>query len=616
MCGFVGMLCRPGAFDETHFLKSLNSIIHRGPDDFAYTRTKLSEDWELWLGHRRLSILDLSESGRQPMSYKTPHAEYEIIYNGEIYNHSDLRNALKKEATFKSDSDTEVLLAGLAKQGPSYLQKLNGMWALAFIDKTHKKLMLSRDRLGKKPLYVYKSPDVVAFSSELKPLQHLGFTKTQDEMSWAYYHWLGYIPGTKTIYKEIQKFPASSFCEFNFQSHDYKESKTYLYWDPLKAYSTRFTASYEKAIDQFLELLDDATVIRSIADVPVGVFLSGGIDSSLVVSSLAAQKKQSVKVYTVAFEDKDFDESSVAQETCRQLGFELELLKLKDSDFEKQVEIVCNHYDEPFADSSQIPVLAISQIAKTKVTVILTGDGGDEVFLGYPRFSFPDRFWKYNRMSSYLPGMRTLIASTMSSSAMKPVVRALVKSTGLNPNNLDAKILRFVEILRSRSKEEVYDAIVSITPKTFLSAQDQQLLGEQSFQQHVRNFYPEYSWDSLKERSSLEKIAAIDLVSYMRDDVLVKVDRGTMAYSLEARSPLLDYRIVELGLSLPLDYKVRGGQYKALLRSALERRLPGEISRLGKKGFGVPLPATLPEGATMAARWSAFVEKAWREKYV
>ncbi len=602
--------------NEARFLRALHSVTHRGPDDFAFSLTELSADWELWLGHRRLSILDLRASGRQPMLYSTPAQEYAIIFNGEIYNHNSLRTELQTKVQFQSETDTEVLLVGLAQQGTAYLEQLNGMWAFAFLDKQQKKLLLSRDRLGKKPLYCYRSSeDLIVFASELKPFRELGLPLSLDDEALAFYHWLGYIPASKTIYKEISKVPAASFCEIDLNASCYKISQPQLFWDPIAAYGTRFTGSYNEAIDHFLHLLDDATALRSVADVPVGVFLSGGIDSSLVVASLAAQQKSSVKAFTVAFSDQDFDESAIAKDTCAKLGFDLELLQLASADFERQFKILTTHYDEPFADSSQIPILAISEIAKSKVTVILTGDGGDEVFLGYPRFAFPERFWKYRQAVARLPGLGGLLGSVMGARAAQPLMRALVKSTGSNPNNLDAKITRFLEVLRSRTKSEIYDAIVAVTPKRFLSQADQALLQGHSFEEQVRAWYPSYAWDALNERSPLEKIAALDLVSYMRDDVLVKVDRGTMAYSVEARSPLLDWRIVAFGLSLPLSYKVREGQCKALLRSALERRVPGKLSRLAKRGFGVPLPNSLPAGMTMASRWNAYVEKAWREKY-
>lgn len=613
MCGILGLIGRPGKLSDSAFTEALNTIFHRGPDDFAFTKTEISPDWEMWLGHRRLSILDLSPNGRQPMHYLSGGSYYDLTYNGEIYNYQQLRKELNFQA--RSDTDSEVLLNGLIKEGSSFLKKMNGMWAFSFFDRAKKTLLLSRDRLGKKPLYIYKHENLIAFASEIKPLKKLGLNLTLNSEALAYYRWLGYIPGTMTVYKELSKFPASSFCEFDFSSTHYKEAKTELFWDPLASYGTRFAGTYNEAIDHFLEVLDDATLIRSMADVPVGVFLSGGIDSSLVISSLAAQNKRDVKAYTVSFDKQEFDESKVAVETCRQLNFDLEVLSLKEEDFKRQVGILSHHYDEPFSDSSQIPTLAISQLAKSKVTVILTGDGGDEVFLGYPRFSFPSDFWKYNRSCAYVPGLRTLLAKTLNSTFVKPVLGALVRSKGMASTYLDAKILRFSEILRDSSKDAIYDSILAITPKRYLSAEDQAFLKEASFMQKVQTWYPEYSWDTLKERSEFERYAALDLVSYMRDDVLVKVDRGTMAYGLEARSPLLDYRIVSLGLSLPLEFKIREGQYKALLRSALKRRLPGDISKLAKRGFGVPLPENLEPGLSLASRWNSFVEKEWRSHY-
>ena len=612
MCGIFGIVSRPGRFSESQVLDALCSLSHRGPDDSGIQRVNIGE-WEIWLGHNRLSIIDLSAQAHQPMYGQSAEGKHGwIVFNGETYNFNDLKKDLAKSWHFISNSDTEVLLAGLLTKGPELLKSVNGMLALGLLDCSEGILLLARDRLGKKPLYYYQGIDLLIFSSELKPFRRLGVTLTIDEEALTFYRWLGYIPSEMTIYKECMKLPAANFMRLDLKHSNLNLATLEQYWDPLIGYTRRFEGNYEEAIEEFLYLLDDATEIRLISDVPLGVFLSGGIDSSLVTSSVQKIRPGQVTAFTVKYEDSRFDESPIAIETARQLGIRNQLLNLESKDFQKQIVKIPFHYDEPLSDSSQIPTLAIAEAAREKVTVVLTGDGGDEVFLGYPRYSFFSKLNRVRKAFHSVPKAKDLVITLLNTEIGKRIFTTLLRLLGGNIRKVNSSINRINTILNASSHYQVYDAIMSVHQKPALAANDQADIKEWQLFNLVRDWYPNYSWEALEYRTIKEHFAAIDMVTFMRDDVLVKVDRATMAYSLEARSPLLDYRIIEFGTSLPLNYKSHHGVNKRILRDALSKRLKGNIKSLRKSGFDVPLPDNLPEGADPQTRWNIFVEEQWR----
>lgn len=614
MCGILGVISRPNTFTRESVQKALDTMLHRGPDDAGLEYIKINSEWEAWFGQRRLSIVDLSPGGHQPMFGSLSERERGcLIFNGEAYNHDEVRDTLKDRWNFKSRSDTEVVLAGLMLSGPKILEQLNGMLALGYLSLSESSLLLARDRLGKKPLYVYRSHQLLIFASELKAIKALGVQLTVDPEANAYYRWMGYVPADMTIYKECKKLKAGSYTEFDLKSNIISEVKQKQYWDPLCGYTKTYKHSYSDAIDEFLYLLDDATKIRLEADVPVGAFLSGGIDSSLVISSIARLKPDSVTGFTVKFDDPDFDESGIAENTAVQLGLKIQKLHLRAADYDRQIKKLPWHYDEPFSDSSQIPTMAISEAARKEVTVVLTGDGGDEIFLGYPRFAYPAKMDRIRRLASLVPAGSKAIMLSLKTAPGRALLKYLLRISGAPVTNIDSKISRIQEILGSTDSRQLYDSIMSVQQKLALPLSDRQILENKSLYKLVRDWYPELQWTALNNRSREEQLAAIDMVTYMRDDVLVKVDRATMAYSLEARSPLLDYRIVEFGTSLPAEFKFHQGRFKRILRDALSRRVKGDIVRYGKRGFGVPLPADLPAGPNQAARWNIFIEKQWSE---
>ena len=608
MCGIFGIVAKVGKFDYNTCARALGKLKHRGPDDWGLERFSIDDNWEVWLGQQRLSIIDLSAAGKQPMQS----GNGIIVFNGEIYNHHDLSTRLKETWNFQSRSDTEVLLAALMTEGTGVFSKLNGMMAMGFLDLKERTLLLARDKVGKKPLYIYESPDVFAFSSELKALVELDLNLQIDELALSYFRWLGYVPAHMTVYKECRKFLAGSYAKIDLGKRILSPCVPVQYWDPFVGYGKSSNRTYSSAIEEFLWLLDDATRIRLEADVPVGVFLSGGIDSTLVATSISKLNQNAVKAFTVKFDDAEFDESATALETAQKLGIDIEVLHLKSEDFARQVGKIPKHFDEPFSDISQVPTLAISEAARKYVTVVLTGDGGDEVFLGYPRFSYPGKVKKMTSALGALPGLTSLSQSVLASRLGRSALRRGLSAFNLNSSNIDSKINRLDDLLSAKDERFIYDSLLSTCPRNLLAAQEQLLLGENCLIDMARGWYPDYGWSALKSRSAEENFAALDLVTYMRDDVLVKVDRATMAYSLEARSPLLDYRIIEFGQSLPLNFKLQNGIFKRILRDALELRIPGSISKLKKRGFGVPLPVGLPPGRTSAARWNLFIEQQWK----
>lgn len=616
MCGILAGIARPGRYQHADLRRAVGTLAHRGPDDLGVERVHATDAWELWMAHTRLSILDLSEAGHQPM-----HAEHRerggwIVFNGEVYGHRELRPEL--EATghgFRSTSDTEVLLRGLLEHGPGFLDRTNGMLAAAYFDQASETLLVARDRLGKKPVYIYESPDALFFASELKAFVALGLTLTEDAESLAYYHWLQHIPFERTIYKECQKLPAASFTVVDLRCGERVPLKTELFWDPLAAMARSFEGTYDDALDRVEELLDDATRIRLDADVPVGVFLSGGIDSSLVASSVARQHAGDVKAFIVKAADPQLDESERAVRTARQLGLSYEVLDLQPADYQRQIEKIPDAYDEPCAPFSQIPTLAISEAARKHVTVVLTGDGGDEGFVGYPWYDYPERLFRYRRPLDLVPGARAIASLVLPSRLGTLGLHVAVRALGLNAKNIETKREIAFRLLRAPRPTELYDHFQELQPMRALDSSDRAVLGPAGILERAVRAYPRYDWAAAESRAVPELLAALELVTSMRDEILVKVDRATMAYSLEARSPLLDHRMVELGMSLPISHKARDGVHKRVLRDVCARRIDRDLATRRKSGFGVPLPDDLPPGPTPAVRWMRAVECAWRQRW-
>jgi asparagine synthase (glutamine-hydrolysing) len=615
MCGIFGLVTRPGRYSEAEVRAALNTITHRGPDDFGVLRLSAAGR-DVWLCQRRLSIIDLSVKGHQPMEGRSRSGAHGwLVYNGEAYNFQELQAEMQHDWRFDSASDTEVLLAGLLTKGPDFLKRVNGMLALALFDANKQTLTLARDKLGKKPLYIYQDDETFAFSSELKPFRALDLSLTVNRTAMSYYEWLGYIPHDMTIYRECRKLPASSYLEFDVARAFEKDQRSVQYWDALTGFDAKFTGSYDEAIEEFLSLLDDATKLRLLADVPVGVFLSGGIDSSLVASSVQRIAPGQITAFSVKFAEAEFDESEVARDTAARLGMTLELLDLGGEELARQLEKIPVHYDEPFSDSSQIPTLAISEAARKHVSVVLTGDGGDEVFLGYPRYAFLLKLERMRKLLSAIPLARGAGRKVLGSRFGERLISGLLRANGANTRKVQSSVSRLKTILEADTIAEVYDSIMSVRPKREAFPGDAPG-GQPHLFDLVRSWYPDNNWQALDGLPMQEQLGALDMLTFMRDDVLVKVDRASMAYSLEARSPLLDYRIIEFANSLPLAFKMQDGVHKRILRDALGKRLGGEITKLKKSGFDVPLPVRAEDGQDPQASWNSHVKGAWEASLV
>lgn len=604
MCGLLCVVSRPSAFDRPTVEEALDTLTHRGPDGSGLELLRVS-GWDVWLGHRRLAIVDLSDDGAQPFHIRGEH-EASIIFNGEVYNHRALRRESK--ATFRSTSDTEVLLHGLMKQGGSFLKRVNGMFGFVCADVSQKQLILGRDRVGKKPLYVYQTDEVMAVASELKALIALGLPVSINQAALASFRWLGYITGPSTIYQEIQKFPAATSATVNLRSNSLALEYT-RFWDPLTSFGQVYSGTYTQALDDLEELIDDSVKLRLDADVSVGAFLSGGIDSSLVVASLSKSRRDTLAM-TVRLDDASLDESAYAQETGRQLGIKVTTL---DVDISADDSSIAWSFDEPFADISQVPTLAIAQAARKHVKCVLTGDGGDEIFLGYPWLTYPERLFAWRGI---LPQMvATQIANLIESPLGHEVVGGLAGLAGLNIATTKNKVKMIRDVLTLDNPEGLYDLFKAQQHRDFLPTELSALLPK-SLADCARSSNPTLSWESLQGRSLAEYLGAVDFLTFLQDDVLVKVDRGTMAYGLEARAPLLDYRIIEFAHSLPLSFKISDGVYKKILRDLLSRSIGGEVLSRPKQGFGIPVPPDLPSAATPSAAWAVRMEAAWRKQWL
>ncbi len=614
MCGLVVVVAAAGRFDAESFGGAVTSLSHRGPDGGGMLRVGRCEHLEAWLGHRRLSIVDLSTAGQQPMVRPGRGA---IVFNGEVFDHVAQRRRLADRWDFTSRSDTEVLLAGLLEEGPDFLRSANAMMAAVSWDERTNELTVARDRLGKKPLFVYSAHGVLAFASELKAFRALGLPLTPDPTSLAYYRWLNHVPGPRTSYLECTKFPAGSWARIDLSARTPALGVPRLFWDPFAAMGRHGPARMEDAVEQLGALLDDATQRRLEADAPVGVFLSGGIDSALVAASAARQQTSPLTTFVVQADDPELDESRQAAETAARLGLSHRTLLLPRDAHGAQLERVPFHFDDLCAPLSQLALMALSEAARAHVKVVLTGDGGDEVFLGYPWFGHSRRLWALAAPTRAFPQLRSFADSMLDTGAGRLTFGAAARALRLQNASLDGKLAVARRALGAGHASEIHEEFLAITPRHQLSQDDRARLGDESLLDRARTWYPGYSWDALNDRSVPEALAALDLVLDMRDHILVKVDRATMAHGLEARSPLLDHRIVEFGFSLPLDLKLRGGQTKRILRHLCASRVGAAVASRRKQGFGIPLPAQVaaPGGSAMV-RWNRHVEQAWRTTWL
>jgi asparagine synthase (glutamine-hydrolysing) len=567
MCGIAGFVDFGGhavAEAQARVRRMADTLVHRGPDEEGFYVDDL-----VALGHRRLSIIDLS-SGQQPMS--THEGQVQIVFNGEIYNFVEVRAQLEARGhRFKTQCDTEVILIGYLEWGEHCLEKLNGMFAFAIWDARFKRLVLARDRVGKKPLYYCRKGSLIGFASELKALRAGGLCHDAvDAEALDCYFSLGYIPAPRTIYKGVRKLRAARCLTISGTGESERQ-----YWQ--LSFAEPVARSVEEATDEFAPLLDDAVKCRLMSEVPLGAFLSGGIDSSLVVSSMAHLLQRPVATNSIGFDEEQFNELPVAGAIAAHLRTEHHEYVVKPKAVDV-IERIAWHFDEPLADSSAVPTWYVCEMAKRSVTVALSGDGGDETFGGYT--------------FRYLPHMleskiRAAIPVSLRSAAFGTLGSIWPASAKL-PKPLRLKTI--FENLSRGDAEAFYCDLASLRNDTRDDLYSNEFMAELRGFTPMETVQPYYSQNDAGD--ALGRSQHADILSYMTDDVLVKVDRMSMAHSLEVRCPLLDHRIIEFAAKLPAGLKVGARSGKRLLRALAARRLPREILNLPKRGFSIP-----------AARW-------------
>lgn len=581
MCGITGFWSP----NTIHSKEELTSIVKtmaeqiqtRGPDDCGEW---VDAERGLALGHRRLSIVDLSPSGHQPMTSAC--GRYVIIYNGEIYNAPDIKKDILTEQprAFRGTSDTEVILEGCALWGvTATVSKCIGMFGFALWDRRDKVLTLVRDRMGIKPLYWGWQGDGKAktffFGSQLKSFKpHTKWHPKIDQTVVTSYLRYGYVPAPRSIYQDIHQLDPGHILRVD------ESGKVTIdaYWR-LEDHVTQRPTSCDPAqtLDQLEELLKDAVGRRMVADVPLGAFLSGGIDSSLVVSLMQAQSKRPVKTFSIGFDQPDYNEAPYAKAIAQHLGTDHTEMYLPVEEAADVIPQIPEFYDEPFADSSQIPTYLVSKMAREHVTVSLSGDGGDELFAGYNRYFYTQKLWgKFSWMPGVLKKAMAAGITTLSEESWDAVGQLIPQS--VRPRYVGQKAHKVAKIMQRPTEEGLYQSLVSQahTPEKYsLSAKENP------------------DWAHLLKRDDfpglIEYMQYLDMKTYLPNDILTKVDRASMAVGLEARVPLLDHRVVEFAASMPLDLKIRENKPKWPLRQILNRYVPSEMFERPKTGFGIPI---------------------------
>lgn len=590
MCGIAGFFSKNNgrANSELRFMvnKMVDALQHRGPDDSGVW---VDAEVGVALGHRRLSILDLSPEGHQPMHSAC--GRYVVAFNGEIYNYREIREELEKnfqgtKLTWRGHSDTEVMLEAFRQWGVvAAVKRFNGMFAFALWDRTERVLYLVRDRIGEKPLYYGWMERTLFFGSELKALRaHPDFNCEINRDALALYLRHNYIPAPYSIYKGIYKLLPGTILTIS-PSKD-ASPNAIPYWSAREVAeqgtSEPFTGSTEDAIARLDSLLRDAVKLRMEADVPLGAFLSGGVDSSTVVALMQAQSSQKVKTFTIGFYEAGYNEAKHAQEVARHLGTDHTELYVTSKEAMAVIPRLLSFYDEPFSDSSQIPTFLVSEMTRRHVTVALSGDGGDELFCGYIRYQTALSIWK---KIAWLPdaGRKSIayLLKTIPIGVLDKLffgIIPIIKKHG-RPGAAGDKLRKLADILAIESPDCLYLELVSHwkdpSSLVFGSNEPMTVFTDPSRNAALADF--------------TQRMMFMDTVSYLPDDILCKVDRASMGVSLEARVPFLDHRVVELAWRLPLSMKIRNGESKWLLSQVLHKYVPREMIERPKMGFGVPI---------------------------
>ncbi len=551
MCGIAGYFSASHNFSEADLHAMTTAISHRGPDAEGFY---FNESKTVGLGHRRLSILDLSTAANQPMH--SHNGRYVTVFNGEVYNFQEIAKELNIAHT--TTSDTEIILEAYAQKGIDCVHLFNGMFALAIYDKLNDELILLRDRLGVKPIYIFQSEHNFAFASEIKALLQSGFVKQSKEAfkpAVQNFLYAGYLPEPFTFYNKIQKLPAGSCAVVSSSG-----IKISSYWKPEEKVTTSVKENFTQAKSELKELLTSSVRYRMISDVPFGTFLSGGIDSSVVTAIAQNISPKPVKTFSIGFKEAKFNESEYARQVSNHLGTEHHEFTVTENDALNLVEQMMDAYDEPYADSSSIPTMLVSKLARQHVTMALSGDGGDELFLGYGTYNWAKRL-------------------------NNPLVKMFRHALAFGLAQIDNRSKRAAGVFKYASEQSI---------KSHIFSQEQYFFSEGEIKDLLK---PDFSSPILfKEKISVarnlsaqEEQALYDIKNYLKDDLLTKVDIASMQFSLEARTPFLDYRVVEFALNLSEKFKKQGNISKYILKEVLYEYVPKHIFDRPKWGFGIPL---------------------------
>ena len=547
MCGIAGFCDFSKKSNKQTLINMTDVLHHRGPDDSGYSfhETVLAN---IGLGHRRLSILDLSTHGHQPMSFEN----FELVFNGEIYNFKEMKIELEKYGyRFNSNSDTEIILKAYHKWGIESVHKFNGMFSIALYDKVENKIFFIRDRAGKKPLYYLHDNNGLIFASELKSIMKYLDTKPNiDTDSLTKYLQFGYIGGSSTIYKNIYKLQKSSYLIFDVE----KNSMHINNYETTVEDKVDFN-NYQETKESLHNILLDATKQRMISDVPIGSFLSGGIDSSLITSFMSSLSPNKIDTFTIGFNNKEFNEAEFAKETAKHLGTNHHELYLDEKDLLDNIETIIENMDEPFADQSILPTYLLSKFTVNYVTVALSGDGADELFCGYNHYFYMNK----------------------------------LKNIYKIPKSTRKLIFKPLEIVGKNRYTKIYKGLTCSNLSDFHHHamsywKDDDICSLLNLETEAKNYY---SSGCISE--TLEQAMLFDENNFLTDGVMVKVDRASMLASLETRAPFLDYRVVAFAHKTPLKYKVKNQSGKLIIKDILEEYLPKNIWDRKKSGFSIPL---------------------------
>lgn len=559
MCGICGYIRKREITLEK--LRQMNdTMYHRGPDDSGAEIYPMSRGYQLGLAQRRLAIMDLSDLGHQPMH--SDNGRVVLVYNGEIYNFRELREELA-DYPFRSDCDTEVIIAAYLKWGVSCVNRFNGMFAIALYDREEEALYLIRDRIGKKPLYYWYEQGELVFASELKPLMACpDFQGRIDRGVLSRYLFQQYINAPESIYENVYKLAPGAILRFQNG-----EIKTWNYWSVREAYkgaSKSPVGSYEEAKEQLKSLLRRAVSLRMIADVPLGTFLSGGYDSSLVTALAQEHSARPVKTFSIGFYEEKYNEAAYAKAVADYLGTAHTELMIGEADMLRLVESIPKYYDEPFADPSQIPTMLVCRLAREQVTVALSGDGGDEFYCGYNIYE--------------------KVAQAQRLDGLGAVVHGICALPGFRQLHVRERLpFKARVIAGNRDRETKTQFAAGNYPGMARAMVGELPAGERALPVHypVESSYPVKDWQICR--------MLLDMDTYLPGDILCKMDRASMKYSLEARCPILDPDVMDFSYRIPHQYKYQAGDKKHILKEITYDYIPRELLERPKKGFGVPL---------------------------